>query len=571
MIFTGVLLLVFLASCSPAQPTASPTPTSVPLSPYVQVKDLGFTLKGEPFRFIGANSIYFGFYKGYGYSIEDAIKSAKDNGIKVLRIYLGFGENPWGGRTMEEYDKALEIASQNGMYVIAVLTDCCCFGGDWSQTQASYYTHVPYCSFNSASGLAAYKNYLDTILLRTNTVNGKIYKDDPTIMAWDVANEPTFQFSTDPEFHAWLAEVTSYIKTLDPNHLLTIGLEDGNSLYDSDGPQYDVLNVPDLDFFSIHYNLPPYTIVSQHLSGIKFRVEKFLSMGKPVILEEFGTGSRRIYGSNFDPTALAKWVQGYKDQMDVAFSAGASGAIFWGWGVPETVFVPLWWRLEDHDVTETEFCAMIREYQFPALGSVVITPEPPPDPNDSFDGPIVDMTKWQIGVNNGGNVNQDGRLILSVSGSSPSSGAGVTSTWYLPGDFDLQVDFEIGADWSIPAHDHLDGADLGVLIDSVQYHITRLRSINQDGFYAWSGAGSGSLTGNIATKATTGKLQLVRSGTDLAMYYDTGNGWQIIDHVVVPANPAQVYLRISSVNAAQAFTTYFDNFKVNSGVVTTQP
>jgi hypothetical protein len=51
--------------------------------------------------------------------------------------------------------------------------------------------------------------------------------------------------------------------------------------------------------------------------------------------------------------------------MDTAFSAGASGVMFWGWGVPETMTVPLWWRYEDHDITEQEFCTLIREYQLP--------------------------------------------------------------------------------------------------------------------------------------------------------------------------------------------------------------
>jgi mannan endo-1,4-beta-mannosidase len=525
-------------------------------------------LNGEPFRFIGANSIYFGFYKEYGYSIEDAIKSAKESGIRVLRVYLGFGESTWGQKPMEEYDKALDIAAENGMYVIAVLTDCCCFGGDWGNTQDKYYSHVPYCSFNNTSGLSAYKAYIKSILLRTNTVNGKVYKDDPTIMAWDVANEPTFQFSTDPEFHAWLTDVTSYIKSIDPKHLLTIGIDNSGNLYDAGGPQYDVLNVPDLDFFSIHFNLNDATVVSSQLLRLQFRVQKFLSMGKPVILEEFGTGTMRRY-PGMDPLAIAAWVMGYKDQMDVVFSSGGSGAIFWGWGVPETANVPLWWNQEDHNITETDFVAMIKNYQYPALGSMVISTEPLPDPNDNFDGTVLNTAKWQVQVDGGGNVNQDGRLIFSTFDSSAFSTAGVSSTWSLSGDFDIQVDYEIGAGWRVPSNDHLDGAVLGVSIAGADYHLTHILSINQDGIYAWSG-GASSLTGNTPSTAASGKYRLVRKGTDLTMFYDEGNGWQEVDHVNVPSDKATVYLRITSVNASQAFTTYFDNFKVNSGTVITQ-
>jgi hypothetical protein len=529
---------------------------------------LGFTLNGVPFQFIGANSIYFGFYKEYGFSIEDAIKSAKENGISVLRIYLGFGDSTWGQKPIEEYDRTLEIASENGIHVIAVLTDCCCFGGDWSQTEESYYSHVPYCDFKSSTGLTSYKEYLDSILLRKNTVNGRIYKDDPTIMAWDVANEPTCQFATDTEIKTWLTEVTSYIKSVDPNHLVTFGIDDGSTTFDTAGPQYDMLNVPALDFYSIHYYNRSALPASSNLLNIEFRVKQFLSLGKPVILEEFGLGSLRAQGSNFDAAARAKWVKGYKDQMDIVFSSGGSGAMFWGWGVPETINVPLWWRLEDHDITETDFCTMLREYQIPAPGSIIITPEPPPDPNDTFDGANLDKTKWQIQASDGSSVSQDGRLSLSTSAQPATSGAGVYSAWYLHGDFDIQVDFEIGAGWASPAHDHLDGANLGVLIGGVEYHITRLRSSNQNGFYAW--AGTGSLTGDAPSTATKGKYRLVRQGTNLSMYYDTGNGWRKVDTITVPATAAQVYLKIGSINAGQAFTTYFDNFKVNSGDISTQ-
>jgi endo-1,4-beta-mannosidase len=39
-------------------------------------------------------------------------------------------------------------------------------------------------------GRGAYKNYVRSIVTRRNSVTGRIYKDDPTIMAWDLANEP---------------------------------------------------------------------------------------------------------------------------------------------------------------------------------------------------------------------------------------------------------------------------------------------------------------------------------------------------------------------------------------------
>jgi hypothetical protein len=91
----------------------------------VRIGPGGFTADDAPFSFIGANAIYFGFYQQYGYSIDAALSAAKENGIDVLRIYLWLGAAPWGGRPMEEYDRVLDAAARQGVYVIAVLTDCC--------------------------------------------------------------------------------------------------------------------------------------------------------------------------------------------------------------------------------------------------------------------------------------------------------------------------------------------------------------------------------------------------------------------------------------------------------------
>jgi protocatechuate 3,4-dioxygenase beta subunit len=190
-------------------------------------------------------------------------------------------------------------------------------------------------------------------------------------------------------------------------------------------------------------------------------------------------------------------------------------------------------------------------------------------PNDDFTGAKLDPAKWQTQINGGGTVGQAGKLVLNVPSTPANANIMVQSVWSFPGDFDIQVDFQIGQGWSAPAREHLDGAMFGVNINGQIYHITRLRSGNQDCFFAWSSLGT--LTHNWPTTVTSGKYRLVRVGTNLFLLYDTGEGWQVLDSVAVPASPAQVYMGAGSVNAAQAFTTYFDNFKINSGLTTYKP
>ena len=38
---------------------------------------------------------------------------------------------------------------------------------------------------------AQYKDYVTAIILRKNSITGTVYRDDPTILAWDIANEPS--------------------------------------------------------------------------------------------------------------------------------------------------------------------------------------------------------------------------------------------------------------------------------------------------------------------------------------------------------------------------------------------
>ncbi len=373
------------------QPTETSTraPTLVPQLPFVRVNGLGFTVENRPFRFIGANAPYFGYYREYGLSIEDAIKSARENDIRVLRISLTFSESRWDYDSFEEYDKVLDIAARRGLYVIANLAEGCCRSNNGSETREAYLARFPHMDMTSDSALAAFKDHIRSVLMRRNTVNGRIYRDDPTIMAWDIANEPALELFSDAEFGAWLDKVTTYIKTIDHDHLLTIGLNTSPGIYSTPGGHYQALNVPDLDYFSFHYNTIYTHEIASQLASIGYRAEVLRAMGKPVVMEEFGAGSQRIFPQDVSAGTLDEWLQSYKAQLDTAFSAGASGALFWGWGVPETKKVLLWWRQEDHDSSETEFTALIRNYEIqparpaPDPAATIATPQPtqafPPD------------------------------------------------------------------------------------------------------------------------------------------------------------------------------------------------
>lgn len=194
-------------------------------------------------------------------------------------------------------------------------------------------------------------------------------------------------------------------------------------------------------------------------------------------------------------------------------------------------------------------------------------------PNDTFDGKIIEKScRWLLYGN--ATVTQDERLIISTKSNASSSGSTLVTMYEFPENFDVQVDFELGAGWSSPLSGHSDGAVLGVSFGDVTYHITRVRfpenawwpSDGKDQLWIWKSGGA--RPAYINSNAIIGKYRIIRNGTTLTFQYDFGSGWQVLTSVVAPLGNARIYINAGSINAWHAFTSYFDNFIVNSGKTT---
>lgn len=106
-------------------------------------------------------------------------------------------------------------------------------GHDWGD-------YGPFWSNEDIKGY--YKEWLDAVILRTNTITGRQYKDEPAIMCWELVNEGRnycwrrecenndtrwdARLAAVAESKAWYCEMADYIKSMDPNHLISTG-EDG--------------------------------------------------------------------------------------------------------------------------------------------------------------------------------------------------------------------------------------------------------------------------------------------------------------------------------------------------------
>jgi endo-1,4-beta-mannosidase len=335
--------------------------------PWVKLTKASFVKEGKPFKFIGANAVNIVFYDDWDLDVEKAIRTAKENNISVLRLYIDWG---WGKD--DDFDRIFDIASKNGMHIILTFTDCCC-SSDYATLKKYFEVHAPFCNITNEQSIRAFKKRIKQIIERRNSINNRVYRDDPTILAWEIANELEYWRFAESEVRKWIDEVAGYIKGLDKNHPVTIGISTNNLESISNEDLFKIFGSSALDFFSFHFYPPSGTTdfsknaLLENTQRIDSITKKFLSLGKPVVMAEFGFSNSVELNEKMrtEPGAVGFYILTFKEYMDKAFHAGCSGVMFWGWGVPEAKRVPMWWSKEDHSIADKKFCNFLKNYRIP--------------------------------------------------------------------------------------------------------------------------------------------------------------------------------------------------------------
>lgn len=192
-------------------------------------------------------------------------------------------------------------------------------------------------------------DYVRFILSRTNRYTGLKYTDDPAIMSWQIGNEPrAFSTETLPAFEKWLAEASALIRSLDANHLVSIGSEGSWGCENDYGVYERICADKNIDYCNIH--LWPYNwgwARADHLvedlavscRNTKDYIDRHLAicarLSKPLVMEEFGYPRD---GFSFSLSSTTEGRDGYYKYVfslvgDNAEKGGYfAGCNFWGWG-----------------------------------------------------------------------------------------------------------------------------------------------------------------------------------------------------------------------------------------------
>jgi len=369
---------------------ASALPSRPLTNSFVRRTGTNFVREGAAYRIAGTNT-WYAAYLGADAPVgnRDRLKRELDRlvglGINNVRI-LGSSEhsplkdsvrpafrnrNRFNETLMRGLDHALAEMGRRGLTAVIYLTNF----WEWSGGMMTYlywtnggryldmndpahpWPQFPDMSsefYGSAAAVRMFDDHVRAIVGRRNSVTGRYYRDDPAIMAWQLANEPRPGGSQEAgrrhmkAYLAWIDRSARLIKSLDRNHMVATGSEGTMGCIDDAQCVVDAHSSPSIDYLNAHVWPQNWSWTDPNdLAGTWPTVERNTRdyidtqvaiarrVGKPLVIEEFGMPRD---GGSFEPGTPTT----YKDRfyqlitdavLDSVRSGGPlQGCNFWGWG-----------------------------------------------------------------------------------------------------------------------------------------------------------------------------------------------------------------------------------------------
>ncbi len=387
-----LLLSWVLTACDsrqPQTPAGSATPEATAGGDFVRVQGQQFYRGDKPYYVVGTN-FWFGAYLGAPNEIGDRerllreLDLLKATGINNLRVLaaseaseLVRAVRPALIRAPGDYDENLLLGldflvdemAKRDMTLVLYFNNFWQWSGGMSQ-YVSWFTDTPvfdpdvtneWNAFmqNSArfyymdDAQALFRDVIQRIVTRTNTINGKRYNEDPTIMSWQLANEPRPGSDEHGRINAdafvnWIHETSKFIRELAPHQLISTGNEGRMGSIGDIDLYTRAHESPYVDYLTFHMWLKNWgwfdatqpeatydSALALARNYIREHIEVANKLGKPTVLEEFGAerdggafelGSSTVYRDRFYREFFA--------QLEVHAAAGDAigGSNFWAWG-----------------------------------------------------------------------------------------------------------------------------------------------------------------------------------------------------------------------------------------------
>ena len=154
-----------------------------------------------------------------------------------------------------------------------------------------------------------YKDYIKTLLNHTNYYTGEKLMDSEAVFSWELSNEPRCtvdEFCKDDILYNWAKEMSAYVKSIDPYHMVSVGDEGFYNLGYQEAARQDLpssaysgyygvdfdklMTIDTVDFGTPHMYVDQwgFDLGDDDLEWIKRHAQTTSSADKPIIFEEFG-------------------------------------------------------------------------------------------------------------------------------------------------------------------------------------------------------------------------------------------------------------------------------------------
>ncbi|KAK6943285.1 Glycoside hydrolase, family 5 [Dillenia turbinata] len=329
----------------------------------VQRKGNQFVVDDQPFYVNGFNTYWLmvvAVDQSSRGKVTEVFQHAKSAGLTVCRTWA-FNDGQWRAlqKSPSVYDedvfRALDfVVSEAKKYkirlILSLVNNWAAYGGKpqylkWGQA-AGFNVSSEDDFFSHPTLRSYYKAHVKTVLNRVNTITNVTYKEDPTIFAWELMNEPRcYSDPSGDKLQSWIQEMAVYVKSMDPKHLVEIGLEgfygpstpnryhfNPTTFYQQVGTDF-IRNhqIVGVDFASVH--MLSETISDVHIQFIKSWMQAHIDdadkvLGMPVLFGEFGLSTKNPgYNSSIRDTLFSTV---YKAILGSTKKGGSgAGSLFW--------------------------------------------------------------------------------------------------------------------------------------------------------------------------------------------------------------------------------------------------
>ncbi|WP_165953081.1 glycoside hydrolase 5 family protein [Pedobacter changchengzhani] len=357
---------------------------------FVKVNGANFTVNNKPYYFVGAN-FWYGAYLGadtdYGNRerLVRELNQLQKLGVKNLRIVAASEESDfkvpltppfqykngtYNEKLLQGLDFLLSEMKKRDMHAVLMLNNYWDWTGGmqqyvswttgervydpanvktdtWDQAMkhsATFYTNE--------KAQALYRKYINMIINRKNIYTNKIYKNDPTVMTWQLANEPRPSTAGDPVesmkiFSKWVDDVAGYIHSLAPNQLVSTGGEGSQGNLNKLDYALQSQSSKHIDYMTFHmwpknwgwYKADQPEMMESALAKTKKYIDEHVDLAvklnKPTVVEEFGfVRDNEKFAAESPTVARDKYYRFILELLKKSADEGKplAGMNFWAWG-----------------------------------------------------------------------------------------------------------------------------------------------------------------------------------------------------------------------------------------------